>query len=147
MKRFFITSLGLILSALVFTSCSSITGASAESNEELYKAAIERYYNSIFHYDVDALLDSLDPIGLIYPDAATIEELRATTNETALHGEALVKDLTILEESATRAKVKVTLFLSVDFDNNGEFDEETYYPTFELTFKDGIWRIFNVTVE
>ena len=147
MKKLFTITLGLVLMTLVFTSCSLITGASTESNEGLYKAAIERYFNSVIQADTDTFLDSLDPLGPAYPDAATIEQLRADANENGLPGEAVVKNITVIEESATRATVKVTLFLSVDFDRNGEFDEETYYPTFELTFKNGVWRIFDGKVE
>lgn len=131
---------------LLFTSCSSITGGSSGSNEEQYKATIERYYTSIMNSDIDTFLDCLDPLGPMYPDAATIEQLRAESANNSLPGEAIVKKITILEESGTRAKVKVMLFMSIDFDRDGKFDEETFYPTFDLTFKDGVWRVFNGTM-
>jgi len=148
MKSGLLISLGLILLALIFASCSSITGGAVESNEELYKAAIERYYVAVINYDVDTVLDCLDPLGPAYPDAASIDQLRADAiDKTSPAGEVIVKKLVTLEESGSRATVKVTLFMNVDFDNNGEFFEQTYYPTFELTFKDGLWRIFNASVD
>jgi hypothetical protein len=140
-------ALSLILLAAVFPSCSSITGG-AEDKDELYKEAIERYYVAVISYDVDTLLDCLDPLGPAYPDVTYIEQLRAdAVGKTSPPGEILVKKLITLEESGTRAIVKVTLYMNVDFDNNGEFFEETYYPTFELTFKEGLWRIFSASVE
>ena len=132
---------------LLFTSCSSITRGGSESNEELYKAAIERYFTSVIEADTDTFLDSIDPLSSIYPPPDAIADLRANWKDSAVPGEAVVQELTILEESATKAKVKVRLFLRVDLDENGEFDENTAFPTFELTFKDGIWRIFSVGAE
>jgi len=146
-KNLFSITLGLVLLTLIFTSCSLITGASTESNEELYKAAIERYFNSIIQADTDSLLDSTDPLSYLYPSADVIEELRAEWKEYAAPGEAIVKELTTLEESATRATVKANLFIRADFDKNGEFDEITSNQTIELTYKNGVWRIFDRTVE
>lgn len=131
-----------MLLSLVLTSCSIITGGAEGDNDELYKAAIERFYDALLKVDIDNFLDSLDPLGPLYPDAASIEELRAEAEKGAYAGEVVVKELTTLEESATRAKVKVTLFMSVDIDRSGKFYEETFSPTFDLTCKDGVWRVF-----
>ena len=147
MKRFFIIMLSLVLTALIFTSCSLITGASGNDNDTLYKAAIERYYNSIIQADIDVLLDSIDPLSSLYPSDDVIAQLRAVWKEYAVPGEAIVKELTTLEESATRALVKATIFARTDFDKNGEFEEETSNQIIELTYKNGTWRIFNGTVE
>jgi len=147
MKRLILINLCFILFALVFTSCSVVTGASGNDNDTLYKAAIERYFNSIIHADIEILLDSTDPLSYLYPGPDVIEELRATWKEYAAPGETVVKELTILEESATRALVKANLFIRADFENIGEFDEITSIQTIELTYKNGVWRIFNRTIE
>jgi hypothetical protein len=145
MKRFFIISSSLILSVLIFTSCATITGQGPENNEGLYKAAIERYYNAVLQVDVDTFLDSLDPLGPLYPNDTYIKQLRDKAVNGAYPGEVAVKELTVLEESDTRAKVKVTLFIRVDVDRSGNFYEDTFTPTFDLTCKDGVWRIFGGT--
>lgn len=146
MKKISAVVLSLTLMVLLFTSCSSITGGGPGNNEELYKAAVERYYNSIIKLDIDTFLDSLDPLGPLYPDSSTIEQLRDEAAKNTPDGKAEVKETTIIEESGTRATVKVALFLSIDFAGDGEFVEETFYPTFDLTLKDGVWRVFNGTM-
>ncbi|OGN97087.1 MAG: hypothetical protein A2Y89_05885 [Chloroflexi bacterium RBG_13_51_18] len=144
MKKVLNITLCFILFALVFTSCSTVTGGSSENNdEELYAAAIERYFNSVLQADLDTFLDSLDPLGRLYPAPEAIEQLRESASESALPGEAYVEEITTVEESTSRAIVDVALFMRIDFDKNGEFYEETANLTFELTFKDGVWRIFD----
>ena len=94
--------------------------------------------------DLDTLLDSLDPNGPMYPQPAAIKQLRSTASGNALQGSAVVKDLSVLEESPDKARVRVTLFMSVDIYSNGNFREETSHPTCELRLKDGKWRLFNM---
>ncbi len=133
--------------AMIFTSCSSITGGPSGNTKELYKAAIERYYNSVIQADTDTFLDSIDPLSSLYPPPDVIETLRTNWEDSAALGEAVVQELTIIEESAARAKVKAKVLLRVDLEQDGEFNEDTIFPTFELTFKDGTWRIFSTKVE
>ena len=147
MKTISVIILCFILPVLVFTSCSTITGGTPESNEDLYKAAIERYYNSLLQLDVDDFLDSLDSRGPLYPDEATIEQMRDEAANSSLTGEVVVNELMILEESNNWVRVKAELFMSIDFSNSGEPFEETIYPTFELTLIDGKWRVFNGSLE
>ena len=147
MKTISVIILCFILPVLVFTSCSTIAGGTPESNEELYKAAIERYYNSLLQLDIDSFLDSLDPRGPLYPDADTIDQMRAEADTSSLAGEVVVNELMILEESNNWVRVKAELFMSIDFSNSGEPFEETIYPTFELTLIDGKWRVFNGSLE
>ena len=113
----------------------------------LYKVAIERYFNAYIKADVDTLLDSLHPDGPMHPQPAAIKQLRATASGNALPEEAVVKDITVVEESADKAQVKVTLFMRVDINKNGSFQEETSHPICELRLKAGKWRLFNVKVQ
>jgi hypothetical protein len=129
------------------TPSPPIGATTATDNEVLYKVAIERYFNSYIKADLDNLLDSLHPDGPMYPSPAAIEQLRATASSNALQGRAEVKDITVLEEGADRARVKVTLFMRVDVNGNGTFQEETSYPTCELRLKDGKWRLFNAETQ
>jgi predicted small secreted protein len=144
-KKLIIIISSFILLVLVFTSCSTITGGGTENNEELYKAAIERYYASILQADIDTFLDSIDPMGPMYPTPAEAEEFRTKLNATP--GEVTVKELNVLEESANKARVEVDLFMSIDFERDGEFYESTLHATFELALKGGTWRIFNGSME
>lgn len=116
-------------------------------NTPLYKAAVERYFNAYIQADLDTLLDSLDPQGPMYPQPAAIEQLRASTSGNALQGEAVVKDLTVIEDSTDTARVNVTLYMRVDVNSNGNFQEETSAVICELRFKDGKWRLYNVETQ
>ncbi len=146
-KKLTIISLSFILAVLVFTSCSTVTGGQSENNNvELYKEAIYTYYNAILETDVEALLDSMDPAGPIYPDDAAIQELQNTSGYTYT-GEVIIEELFIVEESDTRAIIDVTLFSRIDYENNGDFWEKTSYLTIELSFIDDLWRIFNINNE
>jgi hypothetical protein len=154
MKRFFAVTLSIMLLVSVLASCSSNTDIpgstisnTAVDNKVLYKVAIERYFNAYIKADLDTVLDSLDPDGPLYPGPDAIEQLRDTAGGSAVEGEAVIQDLTVLEESASSARVKATLFMRVDLNNTGNFQEETDYPICELRFKDGMWRLFNVETE
>ncbi|MBN1692115.1 MAG: hypothetical protein JW845_01000 [Dehalococcoidales bacterium] len=144
MKKLIIITLSLILAVLVFTSCSSVTGGQSENNDvELYKEAIYTYYNAILETDVEALLDSMDPAGPIYPDDAAIQELQNTSGYSYT-GEVIIEELSVFEENDTRALMDVTLFSRIDYANDGNFFEKTSYLTIELSFVDDLWRIYNV---
>jgi hypothetical protein len=139
-----------MLFVLVFTSCSSNSGGTSSvqnDNNALYKAAIERYFNAYIKADLDTLLDSLDPEGLLYPEPETIQNLRDTAESSAVEGEAVVKDITVLEESSVKAKVKATVYMRIDMSGSGDFQEDTSDVTFDLSFKDGTWRLYNATNE
>jgi hypothetical protein len=113
----------------------------------IYKVAIEHYFNAYIKADIDNLLDALHPDGPMYPQPAAINQLRSSANENALKGNAVAKDISIIEESIDKVRVKITLFMRVDVNNNGNFQEETAYPTCELRLKNGKWRLFKVEVQ
>jgi hypothetical protein len=147
------TKLTLLLClCLILAACApgAVTSAPSVSPtpdlKAVYTAAIERYFNAYIQADLDALLDSMDPAGPLYPDAAAIEQLRATAGQNALEGEALVTALTVLEESADAASVQATLAIRVDVAGDGNFEEQTGNLTCELKFSDGKWRIYNMEV-
>ncbi|MBN1161703.1 MAG: hypothetical protein JXA17_07150 [Dehalococcoidales bacterium] len=147
MKKLITIILCFILPVLVFTSCSAVTGGQSEINDvELYKEAIYRYYDAIFDTDVEALLNSMDPSGPIYPDDEAIQNLYASS-VGEYTGEVIIEDIFIVEESDTRALLDITLFSSVDYNNQGDFWEKTSYLTIELSFFNDLWRIFNVNNE
>ena len=136
-----------LLAAPAETRTFTSTVVPTADSTMLYKAAIERYFNAYIQADTDTLLDSLDPDGPMYPQPAAIEQLRATASGNALQGEAVVKDITVVEESADKAQVEVTLYMRVDIYSNGNFREETSYPICELRLKDGKWRLFDVKIQ
>ena len=146
MKRVFITILSLVLIALIFTSCSTITGA-LDNNEASYKEVIERFFNSSIQANVDDFLDSIDPSSPLYPSAEDIEYLRSIADEVAVPGEVVVRNLTVLEERTDEARVKAELSLRVDPYKTGEFQQQTGNLTFNLTLIDGKWRIFDYMPE
>ena len=147
MKKLLLIALGLMLFSLALPSCSSDTGSAGigADNTLLYKIAIERYINAYIRADLDTVLDSLDPDGPMYPDPEEIQHLQDTAAESSLEGEASVTDLTILEESSNRARVRVTIFMRLDLYGEGNFEEDTSEVTIELTLKDGKWRLYDAT--
>lgn len=147
MKKLIMIILSLMLPVLVFASCATVTGGQSENNDvELYKEAIYRYYNAIFDTDVEALLDSMDPSGPIYPDDETIQNLYAGSIGEYT-GEVIIEEIFVVEESDTRALIDITLFSRIDYTNEGEYWESTSYLTIELSFINDLWRIFNVNNE
>jgi hypothetical protein len=146
MKKLGVVILSLILLASVFSSCSSDSGTKS-SNAELYKNAIERYLKAYIKADLDTLLDSLDADGPLYPSPDTIENLRNTANGSAVEGEVIVKELTVLEESSAKAKVKATVYMHLDMSGNGDWQEDTRDVIFDLTLKNGTWRLYDATEE
>lgn len=145
---FALAALIVLLSACAVKSGSSPAAPSATAttpdNSSLYKAAIERYFNAYIQADVDTLLDALDPNGPLYPAPEAIAQLRATASTNALQGEAVVQDITIDEESADKALVTVTLYMRVDLQSDGNFQEDTGTISCDLRFIDGKWRIYNM---
>jgi hypothetical protein len=143
-----LAALIVLLSACAVKSASPSAAPSATAttpdNSSLYKAAIERYFNAYIQADVDTLLDALDPNGPLYPAPEAIAQLRATASTNALQGEAVVQDITIDEESADKALVTVTLYMRVDLQSDGNFQEDTGTISCELRFIDGKWRIYNM---
>jgi hypothetical protein len=123
-------------------SGSPIAQTSPES-EQLYKVAIERYFNAYIKADLDTLLDALDPAGPMYPKPPAIKQLRETVTSNALQGAATVREIKVIEQSSEKARVSVTMFMRVDVNRDGSFREETSHPTCELRLGEGKWRIFN----
>jgi hypothetical protein len=115
----------------------------APGTEQSYKVAIERYFNAYIKADLDTLLDALDPAGPMYPKPPAIKQLRETASNNALQGAATAKELQVIEQSAERARVSLTMFMRVDVNKDGHFREETSHPICELRLKEGKWRIFN----
>lgn len=146
MKKFVTAILGLILLASVFSSCSSDSGIKSD-NTALYKNAIERYLYAYIKADLDTLLDSMDADGPLYPSPDVIENLRNTAESSAMEGEVIVKELTVLEESPNKTKVKASVYIRLDTSGNGDWQEDTRDTTFELTFKNGAWRLYDATEE
>ncbi|OGN99772.1 MAG: hypothetical protein A2Y58_03955 [Chloroflexi bacterium RBG_13_51_52] len=147
-KKLIIIALGFILTVMAFTSCSSGSSLPTEKdNTQLYKDTIQRYFNALIKADTDAFLGSLDPGGLLYPDPGAIEQLYDTESENVLEGEASVDNLSVLEELTDHVQVRAEVFYRIDLHNTGEFKEETNYFTFELTFVDGEWLIYDLTIE
>ncbi len=125
------------------TNTTTKAGDDTTSNKASYVEAIERYFNAYMKADPDALLDSLDPDGPMYPSSSAIQQLRSTAKGNAVHGEATVKDASILSESSKKAVVKVSLFMRVDIYGDGNFREETSLTTCELRLSNGKWRLYN----
>ena len=126
-------------------SVNAIRGRSATDNRTVYKDAIERYFNAYMKADIDGLLASLHPEGPMYPEPAAIQQLRNTASGNALPGEAVVKQIEILEEGEAEARVRVSLLMRVDIGNSGNFREETSHLTCELRKHYEEWRLFNTT--
>jgi len=148
MKKLIMITLSFILSVLIFTSCSSSINLPTEEDDTLlYKDTIERYLNALIQADTDAFLDSLDPGGPLYPGPEAIEQLRDTASESALQGEAVVDNLSVIEKLTDRVQVRAEVFSRVDMYDTGDFEEETSYFTFELTFVNGKWLIYDFTVD
>ena len=147
MKKLLIVALSLTLFILVLPSCSSCTSTEGNSsnidNSLVYKATIERYMNAYIRADLDTVLDSLDPDGPMYPSPGEIQEFQDTAAESSLEGEASITDITILEESSDHARVQVTVYMKIDLYGGGNYEEDTTEGIFELTLKDGNWRIYN----
>ena len=146
MKKFGTVILGLILLVSIFSSCSTDSGIE-NSNTALYKTAIERYLNAYIKADLDTMLDSMDADGPLYPSPDAIENLRNTAEGSAIEGEIIVKELTVLEESSTKAKVKASIYMRLDISGNGDWQEDTSDTTLDLTLKNGTWRLYDVTEE
>jgi hypothetical protein len=128
--------------ALLFSAGQSLA-QKPEKAEDLYKAAIERYFNAYMKADLDVLLDALDPAGPMYPKPPAIEQLRQTAKGNALQGSATASEIKILEQSPQKARVAFKMFIRVDINSDGHFREETSHPTCELRRTGGKWRIFN----
>ncbi|OGN99771.1 MAG: hypothetical protein A2Y58_03950 [Chloroflexi bacterium RBG_13_51_52] len=151
MKNHIFVILSLVLILLVLPSCSS-NGSSAENdyntdNSLLYKTALERYFNAYIQADLDALLDSLDPDGPLYPDPDDIQNLRDTAAGNSYEGKVVVSDISILEEGDGRARIKAKLYMAIDLYDNGQYQEQESYFIFELTLKGGKWRLNNAIEE
>ena len=78
---------------------SGSVAPTSPENEQLYKIAIERYFNAYIKADLDTLLDALDPTGPMYPKPPAIKQLRETASNNALQGAATVREIKVIEES------------------------------------------------
>jgi len=140
MKRVVAVNLCLMMLIPVFTACSSNNGASNSQNtSEIYKTTIDEYYQAYVNADIDGMLNILDPAGPLYPAKSTIQQWRDNPDAYKVDGEIRVDSLAIISENISRAKVQVVLYMHA-----GSY-ENSINSTFELSFKDGAWLIFDAT--
>ncbi len=142
MKKIITVVLSLILLTGIFSvACSSGSGGGANTNA--YKAAIDRYFQAYLDTDVDATLESMDTDSPLYPSAETIEAARSS-EDVVIKGEITVNNLVVVTESLTQATVKADIYRHVDIGETGNWEEDTTNLVFDLTYKNGAWRIYNI---
>jgi hypothetical protein len=146
MKRVVAVILGLMMLIPMFTACSSNANGndSSQNTSAIYETTIEEYYQAFMNGDIDTMLKFLDPTGPLYPTESSIQQLRDNPDANKVEGEVRVDSLTILSENASRAKVRVLLYLRVDLEGGVSY-ENSVNGTWEFSYRDGDWLIFNAS--
>jgi hypothetical protein len=142
MRKILLIVLSLILLTGVFSvACSSGSGGGGNTNA--YRAAIERYFAAYLDTNVDTTLASLDTDSPMYPSEEEIESARST-EDVVIKGEITVNNMVVVTENPTKATVKADIYRHVDIGETGNWAEDTSKLIFDLTYKNGAWRIYDI---